>query len=316
MGTSGAERGGPRAEAPVYEQIRYEVDEPLATITLHRPEVLNAWTDRMGAEVRHAFARAEGDPRAVAIAITGAGRGFCSGADLRVLQGLSRGEGSGGVPPELHAEPGDPAFGEDFRGTYTYPMSIPKPVIAALNGPVAGMAVPIALACDLRFASDRAFFSLAFSQRGLVAEWGVSWLLPRLVGPSVALDLLFSARRVDAEEALRIGLVNRVVPHDELLSEVRRYAEYLAEHCSPTSMAIMKRQVVQQLAGRLGPAEREAVELMIESFRRPDFREGVEAFLERRRPRFARLGEGAVHPHAPSARPSGPAEVRGSAPRR
>ncbi len=294
-------------EQPVYEQILYEVDDPLATITLNRPEVLNAWTDRMGAEVRHAFARAERDPRVVAIAITVAGRGFCSGADLRVLQGLARGEARGGVPEALRADPGDPAFGEDFRGTFTYPLSIPKPVLAAINGPVAGMAVPIALACDLRFASERAFFSLAFSQRGLVAEWGVSWLLPRLVGPSVALDLLFSARRVDAEEALRIGLVNRVLPHDALLAEVRRYAETLAEQCSPTSMAIMKRQVVQQLAGRLGPAERESVELMIESFRRPDFREGVDAFLERRRPRFARLGHGAVDPHAPSAgRPGAP----------
>lgn len=308
MTPTGAERASAREGEPVYEQILYEVDEPMATITLNRPEVLNAWTDRMGAEVRHAFARAERDPRVVAIALTGAGRGFCSGADLRVLQGLSRGEGGSRIPEALRADPGDPAFGEDFRGTYTYPLSIPKPVLAALNGPVAGMAVPIALACDLRFASERAFLSLAFSQRGLVAEWGVSWLLPRLVGPSVALDLLFSARRVEAEEALRIGLVNRVLPHDELLAGVRRYAEYLAEQCSPTSMAIMKRQVVQQLAGRLGPAEREAVELMLESFRRPDFREGVDAFLERRRPRFARLGDGAVDPHALSARR--PAEGR------
>jgi enoyl-CoA hydratase/carnithine racemase len=179
--------------------------------------------------------------------------------------------------------------GDDFRGTYTYPMSIRKPVIAAINGPIAGLAIPFALACDLRFASDRATFTTAFSRRGLVAEWGIAWLLGRLVGPAHALDILFSARRFDAAEAERIGLVNRVLPHDELLPFVRGYVEELAASCSPTSMAIMKRQVYQQLAARLGPSEREAVQLMLESFKRPDFREGVASFLEKRPPRFERL---------------------------
>jgi enoyl-CoA hydratase/carnithine racemase len=272
-----------------YEQILYEVEDPIATVTLNRPQVLNAWTDRMGAEVKHALARAERDERVVAILLTGAGRGFCAGADLQQLRGISEGQRGDGVPPELAAEPGDPSFGEDFRGHYTYPMSIPKPIIAVINGPIAGMAVPIALACDIRFASDRATFTTAFSRRGLVAEWGISWLLSRLVGPAHALDLLFSARRFDAAEAERLGLVNRVVPHDELLESSREYAADLAAHCSPASMAIMKRQVYQQLSERLGPAEKEAVQLMIESFGRPDFREGVMSFLEKRPPKFKRL---------------------------
>jgi enoyl-CoA hydratase/carnithine racemase len=279
----------------VYEEILYEVEDPVATIRLNRPAVLNAWTDRMGAEVRHAFAQAEEDRRVVAIVLTGAGRGFCSGADLKQLRSLSVGEGQGaGIPPELaagdlEADPGDPELGPDFRGAYTYVMSIRKPVIAAINGPTAGMAVPIALACDLRFASDRATFTTAFSRRGLVAEWGIAWLLGRVVGPAFALDLLFSARRVDAAEAERIGLVNRMLPHDELLPFVREYARDLAAHCSPTSMAIMKRQVYQQLHAALGPSEREAVQLMLESFKRPDFREGVASFLEKRPPRFERI---------------------------
>jgi len=274
----------------VYQEILYEVEDPIATLTLNRPAVLNAWTDRMGAEVRHAFARAEADARVVAIVLTGAGRGFCSGADLKKLQGISAGEGLGiEIPPELEADPGDPELGPDFRGTYTYPMSIRKPVIAAINGVVAGMAVPIAAACDLRFASDRASFTTAFSRRGLVAEWGIAWLLGRLVGPAHALDLLFSARRLDAAEAERIGLVNRVVPHDELLPFVRAYAQDLAANCSPASMAVMKRQVYQQLHAALGPSEREAVQLMLESFKRPDFREGVGSFLEKRPPRFERI---------------------------
>jgi len=274
----------------MYEEILYEVEDPVATIRLNRPAVLNAWTDRMGAEVRHAFAQAEDDRRVVAIVLTGAGRGFCSGADLKKLRGLTLGEGQAAdVPPELAADPGDPELGPDFRGAYTYLMSIRKPVIAAINGPTAGMAVPIALACDLRFASDRATFTTAFSRRGLVAEWGIAWLLGRVVGPAFALDLLFSARRVDAAEAERIGLVNRVLPHDELLPFVREYARDLAAHCSPASMAIMKRQVYQQLHAALGPSEREAVQLMLESFKRPDFREGVVSFLEKRPPRFERI---------------------------
>jgi enoyl-CoA hydratase/carnithine racemase len=273
----------------VYEQIRYEVSDPIATITLNRPQALNAWTQRMAAEMKHAVARAESDPEAVAIVITGEGRGFCAGADMKDLRDLSRGGRTAAAPPELAADPGDPSVGADFRGTYTYLMSVRKPIIAAINGPVAGMAVPIALCCDLRFASDRAVFTLAFSKRGLVAEWGSAWLLPRIVGASNALDLLFSSRVVDAQEALRIGLVNRVVPHDELLPAVHKYVAELAAACSPASLQIMKRQVYQQLTRELGPSEKEAIQLMVESFSRPDFREGVSSFLEKRPPRFGRV---------------------------
>lgn len=273
----------------MYEQILYEVADPIATITLNRPGALNAWTTRMGAEVKHAVAQAEADKSVVAIVLTGAGRGFCAGADLNDLKGISEGERERGVAPELAADPGDPAMGEDFRGNYTYLLSVRKPIIAAINGAVAGMAVPISLCCDLRFASERALFTLAFSKRGLIAEWGSAWLLPRLLGPSAALDLLFSSRKVDAAEAERIGLVNRVLPHDELLPFVRRYVEDLAAECSPASLAVMKRQVYQQLSEPLGPSEREAVRLMVESFDRPDFREGVTSFMEKRPPKFDRV---------------------------
>jgi enoyl-CoA hydratase/carnithine racemase len=235
------------------------------------------------------MAQAEADPRVVVIALTGDGRGFCAGADLKALQGISEGIRGSQVPAALAADPGDPEVGDSFRGTYTYLMSIRKPIVAAINGACAGMAVPISLCCDLRFASDRAVFTTAFSRRGLIAEWGLAWLLPRLVGPAHALDLCFSARKVGAAEAERIGLVNRVLPHDELLPFVRAYAEDLATNCSPASMAIMKRQVYQQLHAALGPSEREAVQLMLESFKRPDFREGVLSFLEKRPPRFERI---------------------------
>ncbi len=273
----------------MYEQILYEVVEPAAIVTLNRPKQLNAWTSRMAAEVKHAMATAEADPAVVAIILTGAGRGFCAGADLKVLQGLSDGQGENQVPPELAAEPGDPDMGDSFRGAYTYLMSVRKPVIAAVNGPVAGMAVPITACCDLRFASDRASFLTAFPQRGLIAEWGSGWLLPRLVGPANALDLLFSGRKITADEALRMGLVNRVVEHDSLLQEARHYVEALAANCSPTSMSIIKRQVYQNLMDSLATAEKDAFALMLDSFTRPDFKEGVQAFMEKRPPKFERV---------------------------
>jgi len=273
----------------MYEQILYEVEDPIATVTLNRPERLNAWTDRMGDELRHAVARAEGDPAVVAIVITGGGRGFCAGADLKGLEAISVGERQRESAPGLGADPGDPEVGPSFRGPYTYLMSVRKPVIAAINGPCAGMAVPIALCADLRFASERAVFTTAFVQRGLIAEWGISWLLPRLVGTAHAMDLILSGRRIDAAEAARIGLVNRVLPHDGLLPHVRDYVGQLAERCSPASMRVMKRQLYQDLTKTLEDAHQVAVRKMVASFDRPDFKEGVASFLEGRKPSFERL---------------------------
>jgi enoyl-CoA hydratase/carnithine racemase len=272
-----------------YAEILYGVEDPVATVTLNRPDRLNAWTNRMGVEVKHAMARAEADPDVTVIVITGAGRGFCAGADMQQLQEISEGAVELEDFAALEADPGDPEMEVGFRGTYTYLMSIRKPVIAAVNGPCAGMAVPIALACDMRFASDRAVFTTAFSRRGLVAEWGIAWLLPRLVGPAHAFDLLFSGRKIDASEAERMGLVNKVVPGDDLARYVEDYARDLAAHSSPTSMRIMKRQVYESLHEPLGPAHERAVKLMFESFARPDFAEGVSSYLEKRPPRFERF---------------------------
>jgi enoyl-CoA hydratase/carnithine racemase len=278
----------------VYDQIRYEVGDPVATITLDRPEALNAWTARMGAEVRHAVHRAAADPAVVGIVITGAGRGFCAGADLNTLSAIgdagsgSDGDRLPGVPASL-APPPDPDRPADLDGEYTYLLACPKPIVAAINGPIAGMAVPIALCCDIRFMAEDAPLLTAFAERGLVAEWGLSWLLPRLVGPGVALDLLFSSRRVSGTEAARLGLVNAALPADRVLAHSVAYVEDLARRCSPTSLSIMKRQVYAQLHTGLGPAEKEAQALMLASFGRPDFAEGVAAFLQKRPPSFRRL---------------------------
>jgi enoyl-CoA hydratase/carnithine racemase len=278
----------------MYSEILYEVDGPVATVTLNRPEALNAWTQRMAAEVRHAVAQAEDDPGVVGIVITGAGRGFCAGADLNMLAGISEGDTSAARAQDLGADAGRAAWGDDLRGEYTYLMSVPKPIVAAINGPVAGMGVPIALSCDIRFMAEEAVLTTSFSQRGLVAEWGISWLLPRLVGSAVALDLLFSARKIDGREAERLGVVNRVLPAGEVVAAAQDYVRELAERSSPTSMAIMKRQVYQQLHAGLGPAEKESQALMLASFSRPDFAEGVKSYMERRPPAFTPIDESAV----------------------
>jgi len=272
-----------------YEQVLYSVEDPIATITLNRPERLNAWTDRMGAEVKHAFARAEADPAVVAIILTGAGRGFCAGADLNSLQAISDGTSSSNVPDELMADPGDATAEDSFRAHYSYPMSVRKPVIAAINGACAGMAVPIAACCDLRFAADNAVFTTAFVQRGLIAEWGSSWTLTRLMGPAHAMDLLISGRKIDGAEAERLGLVNRALPAEELIPFVTNYARQLAANCSPSSIATMKRQVYEDLTETLDHANKKSLQLMFDTFKQPDFAEGVQSFMQKRPPSFKRI---------------------------
>jgi enoyl-CoA hydratase/carnithine racemase len=257
------------------EQIEYAVEEPIATLTLSRPERRNAWTARMGQEVQQALVAAAKDPRVVAIVFTGKGSAFCAGADMQGLASL--------------AEGGEQAL-SSLRGAFSYFMSIPKPIVAAINGPCIGLGMPIALSCDVRFASERATFSTAFARRGLIAEWGLSWTLPRLIGAARGLELLLSARTIDGAEAARIGLVHSVVAHDDLLEQARRYATELAASCAPRSMAIIKKEVWQHLSTTFETAEEEAMTFMLESFARPDFAEGIGAFMEKRPPKFARLG--------------------------
>jgi enoyl-CoA hydratase/carnithine racemase len=275
----------------MYEDILYDVADETATIRFNRPPQLNAFTNRMGDEMKHALAEAERDERVVAIILTGEGRGFCAGADLKGLQGIGDGDSSAmgtGSAELAQAQPGDPTM-KGFQGPYAYMMAVRKPIIAAINGPVAGLGFAISLFADMRFASDRAVFTTAFAQRGLIAEWGIGWNLPRLVGPAHALDLLLSARKFDAAEAGRIGLVNQVLPHDELMPFVRNYVRHLAETVSPASMSVIKRQVWENLESELDPALTESVDLMRQSFDRPDFKEGVQSFLEKRPPKFARI---------------------------
>jgi enoyl-CoA hydratase/carnithine racemase len=275
----------------MYQEITLEITSASAVITFNRPARLNALTRRMLAELRHAVAAAEDDRRVVGIILTGAGRGFSAGMDTEALAAGARGD-SMAVPtfPELEARPGDPAMGPEFRVTFAYLLSLRKPLLAAVNGPCAGLSFVLATLCDLRFAADSAVFKTAFAQRGLVAEHGVSWILPRLLGASRALDLLWHPRKITAAEALQLGLVNRVVADAELLSTARQYVEDLALASSPASLMEIKQQVYRGLMQPLDVAMNEATARMESSFKRPDFAEGVHSFLEQRAPQFPRLG--------------------------
>jgi enoyl-CoA hydratase/carnithine racemase len=206
---------------------------------------------------------------------------------MDMLQGLGKGDAAGlSAGLEALQVEADPDVPEAFQGEYAYPLGLHKPVIAAVNGAAAGLGLSYMLYYDMRIASDRARFGTIFARRGLVAEHGSSWLLPRLVGMANACDLLYSGRIIDAQEALRMGLVNQVVPHDSLSSHVREIALQMATHSSPRSLRIMKRQLYSNLFVDLEASIREADEEMVASFVTEDFREGVASFVQRRDPRF------------------------------
>jgi enoyl-CoA hydratase/carnithine racemase len=257
----------------VSDVVLKSVQDGVAVLTLNRPDRLNAWTSEMQHQYFQMLDQCATSVEVRVIVVTGAGKGFCAGADMEQLQALGDGSLGGG---ELAPEP----------APQTYPLSIPKPILAAINGACAGIGLVQALMCDMRFASESAKLTTAFSRRGLVAEHGISWLLPRLVGPADALDLLLSGRVVLGSEAAALGLVNRALAPEMVLEETLAYARMLALNCSPASMATIKRQVYQDLERPLGEALEGANKLMLESFQAPDFTEGVASFIERRNPSF------------------------------
>jgi enoyl-CoA hydratase/carnithine racemase len=271
-----------REIAVAYQQILYDVSDRIATITLNRPDRMNAWTPVMDRDVRHAMEAASADDDVRVIVLTGAGRAFCAGADMDALKGLDPDD----IKRATTLPPFDMNRRPDWQARYAYYPSIPKPVIGMLNGATAGIGLVHALYCDLRFAADNTVFTTAFSRRGLIAEHGISWMLPRIVGHANALDLLMSARRVSSDEALRIGLVNRLYPADQLREQTYAYARDLAEFVSPSSIAVIKRQLYEVPFQTLSDATSDANREMMVSLASRDFREGVASFMEKRPPKF------------------------------
>ena len=271
------------------QETLYTVADRVATITLNRPDKLNAWTATMEQEVRASMYEAERDPDVRVIILTGAGRGFCAGADMSLLGAIAK-QGLGDRGQENFLRNSDNGRRQDirpdFQKKYSYFPSIEKPVIAAVNGPAVGLGFIISLYCDLRFASDSARFGTAFAKRGLIAEYGLAWLLPRLIGPANALDMLFSARLVDANEALRMGLVNQVLAQSAFLDGVHAYAKDLAYAVSPRSMRVIKNQVYNAMFQTLSEAFETSEKEMVQSLQCEDFKEGVAHFVEKRAAAF------------------------------
>src|SRR5579864_4011397 len=271
------------------QETLYTVADRVATITLNRPDKLNAWTATMEQEVRAAMHEAECDQNVRVIVLTGAGRGFCAGADMSLLGAIAQ-KGLGARGQENFLRNTDHGRRQnvrpDFQKKYSYFPSIEKPVIAAVNGPAVGLGFIISLYCDLRFAAEEARFGTAFAKRGLIAKYGLAWLLPRLIGPANALDMLFSARLVDANEALRMGLVNRVFPQTSFMDSVYAYAKDLAYNMSPRSMRVIKDQVYNAMFQTLSEAFETAEKEMVQSLQCEDFKEGVAHFVEKRAAAF------------------------------
>ncbi|GII83939.1 enoyl-CoA hydratase [Sphaerisporangium siamense] len=250
------------------------LDAGVLTLTFNRPDRLNAWTGALGRRYFDLLDEADRDPGVRVIVVTGAGRGFCAGADFETLAAVR----DGSYDEEPDTRPG------------THPTTIRKPIIAAVNGACAGFGMLQALVCDLVFTAAEAKWTTAFARRGLIAEYGLSWILPRLAGQARAMELLLSGRTFTGAEAGGLGLACRVTPGERLAEEVAGYARELAAHSSPASMAVIKRQVWGDWETTLDVSAAEAFRLMTESFARPDFAEGVASYLERRPPAFPPLG--------------------------
>jgi enoyl-CoA hydratase/carnithine racemase len=269
-----------------YEAILYNVEDGVAVVTLNRPDRLNAWSGAMHREVKAAMRAATDNDAVRVIVLTGAGRGFCAGADMNDLDSIQSDGGEALSSSSKGEAPFDPSAPEHFKKTYSYFPSVPKPIIAAINGPAAGLGLIMALYTDMRFAADSAVFTTAFAKRGLIAEHGIGWLLPRLVGMGRAADLLFSARKVTAKEAYDMHLVDRLMPADTFMTETMAYAKELANLVSPRSLREMKREIWRDQFLGLGEAIERANEDMYESLASNDFKEGVAHFIEKRTPNF------------------------------
>jgi enoyl-CoA hydratase/carnithine racemase len=257
-----------------FQQILYAVDEGVLTITLNRPERLNAWTPTMGNELMEALDRADADDQIRAVIITGAGRGFCAGADLA----------AGGETFDWRARGGDGEVPRDGGGRFVLRVfECTKPVIAAINGPAVGVGATMTLPMDIRLAADDARIGFVFARRGIVPEACSSWFLPRLVGISRAMEWVATGRVFGAQEALDGGFVRSLHPGDELLDAARAIAREIAENTAPVSVALARR-LMWTMLGAEHPmlAHRADSRAMFARGQSDDAREGITAFLEKR----------------------------------
>jgi enoyl-CoA hydratase/carnithine racemase len=274
--------------AAMAKPLSCAVDGGVALITFNRPKQLNAFTEEMGDLFDETMVRLQADESVRAVVMTGTGRGFCVGSDMSELKQTTKAGGSSFPRPEEPASIFD-AFADapaELRARYVLPLAMSKPVIAAVNGACAGIGLALAVSSDVRFASEEAMFTAIFARRGLTAETGLAYTLTALVGLGAASDMLLSARRVSAAEAKRMGLVNEIVPADELLAHTMVYAKDIADNVSPRSTRVIKRQLWQAQQQTFMEAAIVAYREAGRSLKSEDFREGIAHFVERRPPRF------------------------------
>ncbi len=265
-----------------YKDIEYEVRGNSAIIKLNRPDKLNALTYHSLNEIRQAVDRSVSDRSVFGIIFTGNGRGFCSGLDAEVLASVTSGDTESAASDRNE---------EELPGLFSYLLEVPKPIISAMNGVAAGGGLILALMSDIRFASSDAAITTVFLKRGLIAEHGSSWILPRLVGTGRALDLLWASDKISADEALQLGLVERVTAADRVVDESVAYIEKLSVTSAPAAIAATKRLVYGHLGKNYREALEEAEVIQNEFVTREDAREGAMALLEKRAPNFERLGD-------------------------
>lgn len=273
-----------------YEEILYEVTDKVATLTINRPDKLNALTDLTQAEIRHALAQSERNENVIGTVLTGAGRGFCSGVDMNALGGMSEaGKRLGNTYEHLKANPGNPDNDPNYKSSPSYFLGLRKPLIAAINGAAAGLGFSYATFCDMRFMDRNAKIVTSFAPRGLIAEHGTCWMLPKIVGPSNALDMNWSSRKIEGEEAYRMGYANRLCETGECVLQAQNYLREIARTSAPMSIMMMKRQIYKHLSKELGEAMGESTMWMDESLARDDFKEGVASFVEKRAANFQKI---------------------------
>jgi 2-(1,2-epoxy-1,2-dihydrophenyl)acetyl-CoA isomerase len=255
------------------QDILVEKKDRVLVVTLNRPQVLNAFRMVMAIELKEALQQADEDDGVGCVVLTGAGRGFCSGADLR------------GFFDNLREATEGSAASRPVEGLPRFMVELKKPVIAAINGPAVGVGATITLPCDIRIASDRARIGFIFSRLALVPEFGSSFLLPRIIGLGKALDLCLTGRILDAPEALAVGLVSKVVPHDSLMDEAMAAATALANGPTP-ALSLVKKVIHQGLVADVDQAQSNEEEAFAWCLRSPEHFEGVRAFFEKRPARF------------------------------
>ena len=270
--------------------VLYKVENKIATITLNRPEQHNAMNYDLATDLHEAMFQADADESVRVIVLTGAGKSFCVGADVGAIKKSTPAATAGGAAKPKNMGtlywPLDPSQRHDYQATHNYFPLIGKPIVCMINGAAAGVGLSYACFTDMRFAAADVSFAAAFVQRGIAAEWGMAWILPKLIGHGNASDFILSGRKIKAPEAQQMGLINRAVPKEQLVETTYSYAAEMAKWCAPVSLRLQKRQLWESYFQTLGESNMMFKDFSKICYATEDVREAMTSFLEKRVPEF------------------------------